>query len=549
MSAASAVMNKPPAPPAAVNARRFKIWELLLLILSLALFGGSALLYATGYPIRNIIFGLQDDNGDRPVGKAGSLQGSVRRQLRKGTEFKDLPNQEILYNRDTVVTGPDSGAKLDIEDGSMIELGPNTMVRLMFAESGSLGGISRAPVLEVVQGEVTGTAAAAPILIKSRTGTREIAKNSQEKVVEAKPAPVLKAARFELPPMPTVASLPPPVLQAAPVTTPPVAPVAAPAAQPIKMVKTLAPQNEVPANATSAAMPLELAWTGGESKVPVRVVISQTGKSTDLIDARIETPEDPAQGERRWQGSLTTAGSFTWKLLKEDGSPWLDEKQKPLQGAFKIAPEWKKISPQKPLVGGRESDSNDFEGGDLRRSPAITFRWKSQLPMGLIPPSTGARVQVWSAENSEKPLLEQTVSAGKIDFSAERLYLGKLKWSVSIPLPGGFVATSGLQEFQVKFNPPVMVVPENDAKVLRAEINRASDGSVILTWKKTLFTDYYEVEVAEEGTFGKVFWRTKVVENYALFKTQKNQRFFWRVRSGNTTGASVYSTPRVFTLQ
>jgi hypothetical protein len=278
-------------------------------------------------------------------------------------------------------------------------------------------------------------------------------------------------------------------------------------------------------------------------------VISQTGKSTDLIDARIETPEDPAQGERRWQGSLTTAGSFTWKLLKEDGSPWLDEKQKPLQGAFKIAPEWKKISPQKPLVGGRESDSNDFEGGDLRRSPAITFRWKSQLPMGLIPPSTGARVQVWSAENSEKPLLEQTVSAGKIDFSAERLYLGKLKWSVSIPLPGGFVATSGLQEFQVKFNPPVMVVPENDAKVLRAEINRASDGSVILTWKKTLFTDYYEVEVAEEGTFGKVFWRTKVVENYALFKTQKNQRFFWRVRSGNTTGASVYSTPRVFTLQ
>jgi len=221
MSAANAVMPAPPAPPrTAEKSRRFKLWELLLLILSLLVCGGSALLYATGYPIRNIIFGLQDDLVDRPVGKVGELQGSVRRQLRKGTEFKDLPNQDTLYNRDTVVTGPESGAKLEIENGSVIELGPSTMVRLIFAEGGALGGISRAPILEVIQGEVTGTAAAAPILIKSRTGTREIAKNSQEKVVQAKPAPVMKTAKVELPPMPTVATLPPPVAQVAPVPPP-----------------------------------------------------------------------------------------------------------------------------------------------------------------------------------------------------------------------------------------------------------------------------------------------------------------------------------------
>ena len=547
--AATPVLPPPPLK-AHSSGRRFKAWELLLLLLSLIFTSGSALLYVTGYPIRNIIFGLQSDEIDRPIGKVSNAQGSLRRQLRKGTEFKTLPAEETLYNRDTVVTGPDSGATLEIEDGSVIQLGPSTMVRLVFAEDGALGGISRAPVLEVIQGDVTGKAAAAPLRIKSKTGTREIAKNTQEKITAPKPAPVLKVAKVSLPPMPTVATLPPPAIPvAAPPAAPPVAAAPLPSAEPIKMVRQIASQSELGPSAPTANVPIELAWTGGASKEPVRVVITKNGNTTPLVDEKIDTPEDPKAGERTWKGSLNLAGGFQWRLLKEDDSAYTDAKGKPVGGSFMVKPEWKKIAPLKALVGGRESDTNDFEGGDLKRSPAITFRWKSSLARGAIPAGTLARVQIWDTASPEKPIFDQRVQGEKVEFSKDRLYLGKLIWNVSIPLAGGFVATTGPQEFQVKFNPPTMVVPEDGAKILRSEINKSSDGSVILTWKKTLFTERYEVEVSDDPAFGKVIWKARVSENYALFKTAKNQVFYWRVRSTNSTGASGFSLVRKFTLQ
>jgi hypothetical protein len=278
-------------------------------------------------------------------------------------------------------------------------------------------------------------------------------------------------------------------------------------------------------------------------------VISKSGETVPLVDERVETPADPKAGERAWKGSISQAGAFQWKLLKEDGASYIDAAGKAIGGTFTIQPEWKKISALRPLVGGREGDSNDFEGGDLKRSPAITFRWRSLLPPGSAPAGSSARVQIWDAATPEKPLVDQRLRGETLEFSKDRLYLGKLIWNVSVPLAGGFIATTGRQEFQVRFNPPTMVVPESDARISRAEINKSSDGSVILTWKKTLFTEHYEVEVSEDPGFGKVLWTTKVTENYALFKTGKNQSFYWRVRSTNATGASGYTPIRKFTLQ
>ncbi len=538
------------APATTASRGRFKTSEWVLLALSLAVTTGAALIYSTGYPIRNWLFGLESDQVDRPIGKVGAAGGTLRRQLRRNPEFKAIPPEETLYNRDTVVTGPDSTATLEISDAGSIELGPNTMVRLVFAEQTSIGGASRAPVVDVIQGSVTGRAQAAPLLLRNKGTIKRIERNSDEKVTAPKPEPVKKVARVELPPMPSIASLPPPAsLPAAPpiaapeVAAPPVAPVISNA--PIKVTRTLAATYEPSASANAPVIPLDLAWSGGNPSAPLRLEILKEGSNEPIQSQLVQAGGD---GKSSWQGEINQAGAFSWRLVREDGSPALSDQGSPVQGQFAIKPEWKKLSPLKPLVGGQEKDNNDFEGGSLKRSPAITFRWKSLVPQELAVLINQTRIRVWDAANPKNLLMDQKLKGTEVEFSKDRLYLGKLVWQASAPTSDGFVATTGPQEFQVKFNPPNMVEPAQEAIFSRSKMSRSSDGSVLLTWKKTLFTDNYEVEVAEDENFSKVIWKARPKENYALFRSGKNQSFWWRVKSSNATGSSSFNAGRKFSL-
>jgi len=536
------VNTSPPSAVKKVSARslRFKTWEWLLLIVSLAVTTGAALIYSTGYPIRNWIFGLEDTELDRPIGKVSNAQGSIRRQLRRNPEFKNIPMEETLYNRDTVVTGPDSGATLEIDEVGAIELGANTMVRLVFAEQGALSGIKRATVVDVIQGSVTGKAKAAPILLRSKTGVTEIAKNTDKKVEAPKPVPVLKVARVQLPPMPTVVNLPP--APAIPIP-PPVAPVSNTAPYRI----TLAPEKSLRLGDTESQplIPVQIGWSGGPAETQLQVEVFKEGSAQPAVAEKITSRTDRPNS---WKTELREVGLYTWRLKDAEGKPIQLEGNLPAEGQFRVQPEWKKVAAMKPLVGGQEKDNNDFEGGPLARSPAITLRWKPMVANSLISSKAATLLKVWNADNPTQVLFEGKVNGTQFEFSKDRLHLGKIAWSVSVPAQGGFMLTSGPQEFQVRFNPPSLVEPALDASFSRSKLSKSSDGSILLTWKKTLYTDYYEVEVASDSDFKQIVWRLKPKENYALFRTNKDQSFWWRVRSANASGSSSFNSGRKFNV-
>src|SRR6478672_7986958 len=99
----------------------FKAWEWLLIALAIFLLAGSSTLYVSGISLRRWLLGWNDDTTAEQIGKMGLKKGTLRRQLNSETEFRDLNTQEPLYNYDTVVTGPDSNATLELDDGSTIE--------------------------------------------------------------------------------------------------------------------------------------------------------------------------------------------------------------------------------------------------------------------------------------------------------------------------------------------------------------------------------------------------------------------------------------------
>jgi hypothetical protein len=519
----------------------FKVWEWALLALSLAVTTGAALIYATEYPIRNWIFGLENTEVDRPIGRLDTAAGSIKRQLRRATEFRAIPSQETLYNRDTVVTGPDSAATLEIDEAGSLELGPNTMVRLIFADQATLGGIKRAPVVDLIQGSVTGKAKAAPILLRTKSGTTEVTQSAEQKIQAAKPVPEKKVARVALPAMSTIMSVPP----TTPVAAPPPASAPVAQAQPYRILNKPSSLLELSESSDINSLPLELSWKGGADESKVIVEIFRQGSS---VPVQTKTITSVSKELNQFKTSLNEAGKFTWRLKDEKGELIQLDDNQPAQGTFVIRPEWKKVSALKSLVGGQEKDNNDFEGGSLKRSPGITFRWKALIAPKLIQPGARAQLKIWDAAEPTKVLFEGPVVGEQYEFSKERLYLGKLNWSVTIPAQGGFKLTTGVQEFQVKFNPPTPVEPVSDATFSRSRLNQSSDGSILLTWKKTLYTDSYEVEIALDPQFEKVIWKAKPKENYALFRAKQDQNLWWRVRSTNSTGASNFNSGRKFTI-
>jgi hypothetical protein len=540
MSATPKSSNK-----SAISASRFKAWEWFLLVLSLFITTGAALIYSTGYPIRNWIFGLESTELDRAIGRVGTARGSIRRQLRKNPEFKEVPIQETLYNRDTVVTGPDSGATLEIDEVGSIELGPNTMVRLVFAEQGALSGIKRTTLVDVIQGSVTGKAKAGPILLRSKAGVTEVSQNTDQKVEAPKPQPIQKVARIQLPPLPTTINPPAPV--ALPATPPPPPVAAAPInkATPYRLMSSPEKALRLTDAAPQPSIPLEISWSGGPPEGTVQVELTKVGSTQPPLTETIASKSDQASS---WKATVTEAGQYIWRLKNPDGTPLILEGKTQSEGRFQVLPDWKKLVALKPLVGGLEKDNNDFEGGSLFRSPAITLRWKSTLPSSVISPIAAGQLKIWDATNPEQVLYDGKVKGTEFEFSKERLHLGKIGWSVSVPVQGGFLLTTGPQEFQVRFNPPTQVEPLPDASFSLNRLRRSSDGSILLTWKKTLYTEFYEVEVAEDAEFKKIIWRLKPKENYALYRSNKEQNFWWRVRSANSTGQSNFSPGRRFAL-
>src|SRR5689334_7357565 len=118
-----------------------KLWEAVVILLCGILFFVSLLIYFTGFPLRNYLFSLKEDPGAVRIGQLKLVTGPVRREIVGQTEFTLIPKGSVLFMKDTIVTGNESTATIALDDGTLIELGPKTMVKLEEETNFSFTGV------------------------------------------------------------------------------------------------------------------------------------------------------------------------------------------------------------------------------------------------------------------------------------------------------------------------------------------------------------------------------------------------------------------------
>src|SRR3989338_102862 len=115
-----------------------RIWEFGLLFLSLVLFFGSAYLYFSDFHLISFLTGDESRSKAEQLGTIRFRTGEVRRKKAEQPDFRVVRSAEPVFNYDTIVTDSATTATVVFSDGSSIELGPNTMVKLAFVSKFSL---------------------------------------------------------------------------------------------------------------------------------------------------------------------------------------------------------------------------------------------------------------------------------------------------------------------------------------------------------------------------------------------------------------------------
>lgn len=486
---------------------RYRPWEWGVIVFGLALLVGSSTLYVSGVSLRRYLLGWDDGEGSEEVGKLATKAGNVRRQLGMETEFKSIESSATLYNYDTIMTSSEGGATLQIDDGSKIELGPDTMVRLAF--NMRLGAPSSTTV-EVVTGEVTGV-----------SGSRNMTLRSRKQSV---PVSGQKSLRVGRPPKPKPSPSPTPTPSPSPtvVTVKLVEPKIGTLLRIDKL--TEAPSREV-----------ALRWEVSPPEAELVVVLRGPGpKGGEILRKAVA-----AQGGRAAASAeLKAPGAYAWELLAPDGSAL--ELKAPLKATFKLHSEIVAIETLPPLVGGMKARTNAYQGEVLSKFD-VTLRWKE------LEGAKSYLIRVTDKPDSKKVLLERKVSKAEYLFNKDKIFSGRVYYKILAKRAAGFYAVSEPELFAFNFLPPALVIPGNKAVISRAAL-ASSDNSVLMTWQKTNFTVGYEIEIAADSQFKKTLLKKNVKENFFVLKSAPTGKWWWRVRSFSKEIASAFSMPYELTI-
>jgi hypothetical protein len=149
---------------------RLKKWEQAALAAASIFMLFSAYMLITDTSIRSFLWPTSSDQAySRPIGTVNMVFNNTLRQAYNRPEFLPLKQNDYVYPMDTVMSGPSSAIKLTLRDGTVIELGENSMIRLNFDSALMFAGINRRTVIEVVTGTVASVASkTAPITVKSK---------------------------------------------------------------------------------------------------------------------------------------------------------------------------------------------------------------------------------------------------------------------------------------------------------------------------------------------------------------------------------------------
>jgi len=504
--------------------QRFSAIEVASMVLLAAIFFLSAYFYVSDFPIlRRYLFGLETSAGLAEIGRLKMSSGKVRRQRANQAEFENISENAPLYNLDTVVTGSDVRAQIKLDDGGVLDLAPSTMVKLAFSSKFSLSGVTRQANVELVSGSVSGEAKKENIVVTTRTGTRTSFKDSPKLVIQEK---VAAPKKIELPVSPVVNPVPAPAPSLI-VTRPEPSPsVEAPPPKPVPITVSgayPAPGEalSVPDGSTRPIREITLSWRSSAAGVPVRLRVYLRESGANQRRQVLDTETKSRLGSNPVRLTLKKPGNYSWEVVD------LTAQTTVLSSDFSLKPEYEAIQLQNVLVGGKDTRSSEVKDKVIKDFGGITLRW--------VPYNEARRytVAVYRDPQAPRPEVTREVDSPEFTINKNKVSSGRLFYRVSTLLPSGFKVSSRMDTFEFTFAPPGLVLPVGGAR-----ISSASAQSVLFTWKKTNYTQAYEIELARDPAFNSIALKQRVKDNFHPIPMPEPGLYYWRVRSISETSMS-----------
>ncbi len=500
---------------------RLSPYEILLTLAGLLLFSSCLYVYVTDFPLGKYIFGPDFLTQQEPVGKLGVITTTTLRKSDTQPAFINIPTDTTLYNFDTIVTGADGSATVEFNDGSSIELGPRTMIRLVFEDRIGLAGISRNTMINVVAGQIKGQSRERKLIVKT--------KDKQVTITRDEPKPIVVAA------IPRAELKPEPLKVAPPVEIP--------------VIEILTPRQDEKLALEKDAKVLErridLTWKSVPVNTPVEVVFSQIADGTDAngqpIRRRIfsKTIRPTKESDLRVATRVKRPGRYEFELLPTSNVPF----EKEARTAFTIDPDFLGIESRAPLVGGEATTSSRLTGDNILNEFDIQLRWKAR------PKTKEYQVSFFHKVGDEVPFLIRNTKGTALRIGKEKIFAGKLYYVVATDAGNGFRAISERTPFQFSFVPPVAVVPQ-PGEVLTKEKLANSNGEIVFTWERTNFTKKYEIEISRSKDFIRErSIRQTTEDNFAVVRSLNSGLYYWRIRSLADDLSSSYSEAQSFRIE
>lgn len=500
----------------------------------------SLALFASDYSFRKYFISDPDGLTLERVGFVTGPDGidlkrsAATRQKEGDAEFRPLSDREPLFNQDTIVTSEKSEATLVLLDGSVIQLGPSSMVKLSFQPKilwglGS-GTISRVAKVELISGNISGESVTGGLAIVSKTETISLAANQQATLSEAAPIPKIRVA-------PAKRVVPEVIQKPIPKASP--SPIASATPEPVinAMIDGLSPGDGARFGVLSGSQVAEVrvpfSWnvitdadTGaGSTPREVGIEFRVYGPILKKVTkkGRVEIPKDLKKqpyhiesmsvggGPVKISKTILHPGLFVWEVLRADGRPL----EKEVQSTFVVEPGFEGIFFDPPEVRGK-------------RKLEVKIGW-SKYPQASKYVLKIGKDRSFKVENANSLWVNPEMGAR-----------GPFLFRVFSTLPTGFLVYSPTRKFNLELKPPNLVSPLDGAT---EKIDR---NGVLFTWSRTQYSEGFKIEISKDTDFQTVETSKTVVENFYVASKMREGQYYWRVISlGNGFESSPSPHQRV----
>jgi hypothetical protein len=170
-----------------------------------------------------------------------------------------------------------------------------------------------------------------------------------------------------------------------------------------------------------------------------------------------------------------------------------------------------------------------------------------QLPIplswGELEGAKGYEVSVVSSATG-KVLHKKNVTEPRLEWVLRSLAETKFAYQVIAVMKDGKKFSSEAVPIEVRLSAPPLKMPTSGSKI---ELTRS--GSLLLTWERTVLTDFYEIEVAEDVKFTKGVRKETAPRNLLSMRAVKPGKYFWRVRSVASKNTGPWAKPAHFTVK